>query len=136
MKTIIKILIIKILIILTIFPFSKTNAQVADTLAYVKTFEANKANYIGQPFSKLLNDMSQLQPKHLFTYYQDSSLMFCKEDDLFTAGTVNMVIFWQIPIPSTDSEYYENKNNFLFTNDERNYYNNKIVKNIYVYVTD
>ncbi|WP_294269865.1 hypothetical protein [uncultured Chryseobacterium sp.] len=40
----------------------KINAQL-DTLNYLKQFELNKANYIGQPFSKLLNEMTQIQPK-------------------------------------------------------------------------
>ncbi|MCW3160359.1 hypothetical protein [Chryseobacterium oryctis] len=36
---------------------------IKDTLNYVKQFEINKINYIGQPFSKLLNEMTQIQPK-------------------------------------------------------------------------
>ena len=34
-----------------------------DTLNYLKQFETNKANYINQPFSVLLNNMTQIQPK-------------------------------------------------------------------------
>ncbi|MCC2589543.1 hypothetical protein [Chryseobacterium sp. MFBS3-17] len=32
-----------------------------DTLNYLKQFEINKANYIGQPLSVLLNDMTQFK---------------------------------------------------------------------------
>ncbi len=114
--------------------------QVSDTLVYVKSFETNKAEYINQPLSKLLNNMTQLQPKSIWsdetlikTY--NSMFKFNNMEDSFDVGTVNMVIFWQTPIPATETEYYENKNHFYFTNDERNFYGNKIVKDIYVYTT-
>ncbi|WP_139421011.1 hypothetical protein [Chryseobacterium mulctrae] len=126
-----KILIFSFLLFTCIF-----KAQVSDTLAYVKSFEANKINYINQSFSKLLNNMNNLQPIGLFTntrYY--SVAKFSIEDKWFDKGNVNMVIFWQAPIPETETEYYENKNHFYFTNDERSFYGNKIVKDIYVYTT-
>lgn len=51
----------------TIFLFAllanKAAAQPMDTLAYLKTFEQQKAQYIGQPFSVLLTAMGQVQPK-------------------------------------------------------------------------
>lgn len=115
-------------------------AQVTDTLSYIKLFEINKINYQGQPLSKLMNDMTQLQPKLIWsgpgsnnTYR--STFNFCEIDDVPYSGMVNMVIFWQTPIPYPNVEYYEKKNYFHFTNDERNFYGNKIVKNIYVYTT-
>ncbi|WP_139421007.1 hypothetical protein [Chryseobacterium mulctrae] len=84
--------------------------------------------------------MTQLQPKSIWsdetlikTY--NSMFKFNNMEDSFDVGTVNMVIFWQTPIPATETEYYENKNHFYFTNDERNFYGNKIVKDIYVYTT-
>lgn len=126
----------KITSIFILLAFCKTNAQVSDTLAYVKSFEANKTNYIGQPLSKLLNDMTQLQPKSIWTtntYY--SGLNFCEMENSTDMGTVNMIIFWQIPIPVEDSEYYDKKNHFYFTNDERNFYGSKIIKDIFVRVT-
>lgn len=46
-------------IFLTLF-LSKANAQTAgvpDTLAYLRTIVANKAQYIGQPFSLLINHL-------------------------------------------------------------------------------
>lgn len=52
----------KILLFCALLFIIESKAQL-DTLNYLKQFEANKANYIGQPFSKLLNDMIQIQPK-------------------------------------------------------------------------
>lgn len=51
---------IHIFLIFTLFFLLITNKLSAplDTLNYLKQFEANKANYINQPFSKLLNDMT------------------------------------------------------------------------------
>lgn len=40
----------------------QNKAQALDTLNYLKQFEVNKVNYIGQLFSKLLNDITQIQP--------------------------------------------------------------------------
>jgi hypothetical protein len=34
-----------------------------DTLNYIKSFETNKAKYIGKPFSVILNDLGEMQPK-------------------------------------------------------------------------
>jgi len=131
-----KILIFSFLLFTCIF----YRAQVPDTLAYAKQFEANKINYIGHPFSKLLNDMTQLQPKSIWSDTNEinthrSGLVFNNMEDSFDIGTVHMFIFWQAPIPVTETEYYEKKNDFYFTNDERNFYGSKIVKDIYVRVT-
>lgn len=41
--------------------------QLSDTLAYLKSFETTKEKYIGQPFSKLLNDMKIIHPQRLNT---------------------------------------------------------------------
>ena len=116
--------------------FFQANSQTTDTLTYVKSFETNKIQYIGHPLTKLLNDMIQLQPKSVWStsiYY--SHFNFCKVDNSTDIGTVNMVIYWQLPIPESESEYYSNKNQFYFTNDEKNFYGSKTVKDIYVYTT-
>ena len=55
----------KIIFVLALFFSFQSKAQL-DTLNYLKQFEANKANYIGQPLSKLLNDMTQIQPKSMW----------------------------------------------------------------------
>lgn len=51
-------------LIIFLFSLQTINAQVADTLSYVKQFEINKTNYIGKPFSVLLNDRNLIIPEH------------------------------------------------------------------------
>ena len=49
-----------ILLFIALFAITKSNAQttaVTDTLAYLKSIEANKALYIGQPFSVLMDSL-------------------------------------------------------------------------------
>ncbi|QQQ28356.1 hypothetical protein [Chryseobacterium indoltheticum] len=53
----------KILFILSLVVFCNEAYGQLDTMNYLKQFEANKVNYIGQPFSKLLTDMTQIQLK-------------------------------------------------------------------------
>lgn len=133
-------IIIKTFILILCFFSIKANAQL-DTLNYLKQFEASKVNYIGQPFSKLLNDMQILHPKTVWTIIshkkkdliRNTTFNFCEMDDTFNDDTVNLTIEWQTPLPSSETEYYENKNGFYFTNDEKNYYGSKIVKDIHVY---
>ncbi|MCX8532194.1 hypothetical protein [Chryseobacterium luquanense] len=61
MKTLYKIFFCTFLLITL-----KISAQL-DTLEYLKQFEMNKAQYINQPFSKLVDDMTELQPQSLYT---------------------------------------------------------------------
>ncbi|PJJ64231.1 hypothetical protein [Chryseobacterium geocarposphaerae] len=111
-----------------------------DTLNYLKQFEANKVEYINQPFSKLLNNMVQIQPKSVWggMSFKNKSIIpfsrfkFCEMDESFSSNII-LVIVWQTPLPVSETDYYENKNGFFFTNDEKNYYGNKIVKDIKVY---
>ena len=48
-----------ILILIITIPVKDTYAQNGepDTLAYLQTIVDNKSNYIGQPFSALMNDL-------------------------------------------------------------------------------
>ncbi|WP_100077349.1 hypothetical protein [Chryseobacterium camelliae] len=126
------------LFILTV-GISKINAQL-DTLNYLKQFEFNKANYIGQPFSKLLNEMTQIQPKTAWaasmgrkkTISADTRFKFA-EKELSFRRTVTLLIKWQDPIPRDQTQFYEQKNAFYFTNEEKTFYGSKIVKDIIVY---
>lgn len=126
------------IIITVLFIFTVKMSAQLDTLNYLKQFEANKINYINQPFSKLLNAMTQIQPETSWTtvsykgkkYY--TLFNFCEMDESFY-NAVTLTIEWQDPIPVSDTDYYENKNGFYFTNEERNFYGSKIVKNIRVY---
>src|SRR6218665_1446557 len=126
-------IIFKITVIILALFSSKNNAQKSsnglklDTLNYLKQFEANKANYIGQPFSKLLNDMTQIQPKSIWSSPNfknknivfNSTFNFCNIDYSFH-NVITLSITWQNPIPNNEAIYYENLNHFYFTNDERN----------------
>lgn len=131
--------IIKFLALLLITFSCKANAQL-DTLNYLKQFEANKAQYINQPFSKLLNEMTQLQPT---SHWGDTPLknrstvhatrfLFCNMNYIGNRVVVLRII-WQDYIPYSQVEYLQNKNNFFFTNEEKAFYGNKIVKDIMVY---
>jgi len=129
----------KIIALSFLLGYSIVYAQL-DTLNYLKQFEANKVKYIGQPFSKLLNDMTQIQPttawsrpegnKKTIAAYTDFN--FCEKQYSFH-NTISLLITWQNLIPRDDTRYYEQKNYFYFTNDEKNFYGNKIVKDIMVF---
>ena|SRR6218665_2065142 len=111
-----------------------------DTLNYLKQFETNKANYIGQPFSKLLNDMTQIQPKTIWATSNfknknqviSSMMNFCNKEYSFY-NVITLLVEWQTPILKNEIKYYEQLNHFYFTNDEKNFYGSKIIKDIKVY---
>ncbi|MCX8522304.1 hypothetical protein OF897_00010 [Chryseobacterium formosus] len=134
MKTLYKILFCSFL-----FVSLKMSAQL-DTLNYMKQFEANKAQYINQPFSKLLNNMTQIQPISVWAGINAkninvtpfSQFLFCEMDESFSSNII-LVIVWETPLTASETDFYENKNSFYFTDDERNYYGGKIVKDIRVY---
>lgn len=126
---------------LIIFLFSvKINAQL-DTLQYLKTnFEIQKTEYIGKPFSYLLNKMTAIQPKTSWSYQHQkdfgksyaTAFKFCDMDYSFH-NAVTLYIKWQEIIPTSQIKYYEKKNGFYFTNEEKNFYSNKIIKDIAVF---
>lgn len=132
--------IFKLFSILLLLTFNtKTYAQI-DTLNYIKQFEINKSQYINRPLSYLLNDMIQIQPK---TVWADSPLKnktivigsifnFCEKKYSFK-NAVTLYIKWENTIPRSDVKFYENKNHFFFTNEEKAFYGNKIVKDVMVY---
>jgi hypothetical protein len=125
--------------VLLIIGFGTLSAQL-DTLNYLKQFEANKASYINQPLSVLLNDMTEIQPKTVWpalpgrkkTITPGTSFNFCNMELSFH-NTITLLVEWQSPIPRDQTKYYEQKNGFYFTNEERVFYGNKIIKNIVVY---
>jgi hypothetical protein len=135
MKNIIKTTALFLIITFT----NKMNAQL-DTLTYVKSFEINKANYIGQPLSVLLNDMALIQPRTVWyipitnkkTMVKESLFKFCEMDYSFK-NAITLEITWQNYIPHSQVKYYYDNNDFYFTNDERLFYGNKIIADIRVY---
>lgn len=136
MKKIFKLTIVLFLLLIV---SNKLSAQI-DTLNYVKQFEVNKAKYIGKPFSVLLNDMTGIKPLSNFSFSaftNKNKRIFTEfnfvEKDLIKNNSINLTIYWADPIPSSDIKYYETKNKCLFTNDEKTFYNTKIIKDIKVY---
>lgn len=131
--------IVKFTILFSILFCIKVNAQL-DTLNYLKQFEANKTNYIGQPFSKLLSDMTQIQPKTVWSLpvknkrsiVRDTGFNFCEMDYSFH-NAINLLITWQTDIPYNETKFLGIQNGYHFTNDEKSFYGNKIIKDIMVY---
>ncbi|WP_344823269.1 hypothetical protein [Chryseobacterium ginsenosidimutans] len=129
----------KKLFLLTIFLFSKINAQL-NTLNYLKQFEINKANYIGQPFSKLLNDMTQIQPKTAWVYpiknkrsmIRNTIFNFCEKKYSF-GNAITLMVTWQNDISKNQAEVLSDQNHDYFTNHEKLFYGSKIVGDIRVY---
>lgn len=130
---------LKLTVILSLLFCIKINAQL-DTLNYLKQFEANKANYIGQPLSKLLNDMTQIQPKTIWSLpiknkrsmVRYTDFKFCDKEYSFH-NTITLSIEWQTNIPINQTNPLGIQNQYYFTNDERSFYGNRIVSDIMVY---
>lgn len=130
--------IFRIFIFLLITISCKAQSQL-DTLNYLKQFEANKSQYVNKPFSYLLSHMTQMQPtshwasspftnKKVVEY---SQFNFCGMEYSFK-NAVTLYIIWQDNFPKSDVEYLQNKNEYYFTNEEKAFYSNKIVKDIIV----
>lgn len=131
--------ILKIIFLLT-FLFSFQGKAQLDTLNYLKQFEINKANYIGQPFSKLLQNMTQIQPKTVWnrpqrnnkTIILSTQFSFCEKKYSFY-NAITLYITWQTSIPTNQTNALSTQNHFYFTNDEKSFYGNRIIKDIRVY---
>ncbi|MFS4472885.1 hypothetical protein [Chryseobacterium sp. T20] len=132
-----KSIFLKGLFVISIFLMHNCNAQL-DTLNYLKTFEANKANYIGKPLSFLLDNMIQIQPKTIWKvplhgirrYVSESVFSYKEKSPFVNENVIFFTIIWKQRIPYSDVEYYEKKNHFLFTVEERSFYGNKVIKDI------
>ena len=113
-------------VISCLFFTSKAMAQL-DTLNYVKQFEINKAQYINQPFSYLLSQMTRIQPKSHWVSSNPknknsvsaSQFLFCNMDYIGNR-VVTLRILWKESFPRSEVKYYQNKNGFHFTNEEKN----------------
>ena len=130
---------IKILLVLGFVSLSyKANAQL-DTLNYVKQFEVNKAQYINQPFSYLLSQMTQIQPKSHWASSNPknknsvsaSQFLFCNMNHIGNR-VVTLYIVWKDSFSRSEVKYLQNQNGFYFTNEEKVLYGNKIIKDIIV----
>ncbi|WP_146939815.1 hypothetical protein [Chryseobacterium hagamense] len=120
---------------------AKAQRAVSDTLAYAKKFEVNKEKYIGKKFSLLLKDMTQLPFKKAKSdIRQDgndplpSTLFRFSGKDIDASGEVTMVIRWKPDdTPTTPLEFFEQEHNYGFTVNEKNFFENKIIRDLVVY---
>lgn len=111
-----------------------------DTLSYLKTFEANKKEFIGKKFSYLLSKMDKIQPQTVWIVpnSMDSTVV---QKSLFRFYDMNypivnetkMIITWEIGLPYKKVKFNSRRNKFYFSISEEQFYGNKIVKNILVY---
>lgn len=114
---------------------------VTDTLAYAKRFEINKEKYIGKPFSLLLKDMSQMQPKQAKSEFREdtsnplpSTAFTFSDKDINSGNNVMMIIRWKPDdTATTPLEFFEQEHNYRFTPNEKNFLEKKIVWDLTVY---
>lgn len=115
---------------------------VTDTLSYAKKFEINKEKYIGKPFSLLLKDLTQMQPKKAKSEFREdmnnplpsTSFSFSDKKDINSGSDVIMIIKWKADdTATTPLEFFEQEHNYQFTPNEKNFLEKKIVMDITVY---
>lgn len=109
----------------------KLSAQL-DTLNYLKQFEANKTQYINQQFSKLLNDMNELQPRSLYTQSRvcnyDTQFYFTDIKEGFHSR-FKINILWQNSV-LYKREHILSVNEIYSLRDVESLYRKYIIKNI------
>jgi hypothetical protein len=114
--------------------------NVLDTLNYLKTFEAHKKEYVGKQFSYLLGKMTKIQPQTVWIIPNslDSTIV---QKSLFRFYDMNypimnetkMMITWEMALPYKTVSFNNRRNKFYFSESEKRFYGNRIVKNILVY---
>lgn len=127
-------------LIIVFFSLQTINAQQIDTISYIKQFEVNKASYIGKPLSFLLNDMTKIQPKTVWFNINtddkyniiESHFKFSTKEKSFK-NAVTLLIKWKEKIPFKNVEYLLKKNKFFFTEEEKDFYGEKIIQDILVF---
>ncbi|WP_144284017.1 hypothetical protein [Chryseobacterium echinoideorum] len=121
----------KILFYTSLLVSLKVQSQL-DTLKYLKQFEANKTQYINQPFSKLLNDMNELQPRSLYTQSRgcnyDTQFYFTDIKEGFHSR-FKINILWQNSV-LYKKEHILNVNEIYSLRDVESLYKKYIIKNI------
>jgi len=100
---------------------AQTNSGVPDTLAYLQTIVANKAHYVGKPFSVLMDSL-KIQIK-FFTPF--ASLPYNKKKETSTSFSFylsqtsddfyltypKLEIYWQTPLNAQQSDVLWESNN-------------------------
>jgi hypothetical protein len=121
----------------------KAQTGVPDTLAYLQTIVQNKAQYIGQPFAKLLDSL-QIKIKLFFPIadlpynrFKETSTSFsffftAAADDLYLSYPMLEVI-WQTPGNADQSRQLRKQYRNLGWNSLiADHYSSKIIADIYI----
>jgi len=114
---------------------------ITDTLSYAKRFEINKEKYIGKPFSLLLKDMVQMQPKQAKSEFREdtnyplpSTVFTFSDKDINSGNGVTMIVRWKADdTATTPLEFFEQEHNYRFTPNEKNFLEKKVIRDITVY---
>lgn len=114
---------------------------ITDTLAYAKRFEINKEKYIGKPFSLLLKDMVQMQPKQAKSEFREdtnyplpSTVFTFSDKDINSGNGITMIVRWKADdTATTPLEFFEQEHNYRFTPNEKNFLEKKVIRDITVY---
>ena len=136
----------KIIIIISLFfVFGSTTAQtgVTDTLAYLQTIVANKANYVGQPFYVLSNTL-QIQIKYFSPFGGDHSkrnkeastgfafYFPINVNDLYLSYP-RLSVKWKVPLNAEISREIRDSNEHgKWLPNAVTFYNNAIISDIYI----
>jgi hypothetical protein len=136
-----KKLIIIIIVSIVFTTNSKSQTGVPDTLSYLQTIVANKTNYVGQPFSKLMNDL-QIQIKYFspfaslpYNRFKETSTSFAfyfprNADEIYLIYP-HIEIYWQTPLNAAQSDIlWTNNNGGGWSVAVANFYANAIVSDI------
>ncbi len=139
-----KVILISLAISLSYIKASAQTQGVPDTLAYLQTIIANKAQYIGQPFSTLLNNL-QIQIKH---FWPNANLSYDKTKETATQFAYYfplsqeeiyltypcLEIYWQTPLNITQSNIIRatNNNRGQWNSEAALFYANGIIKDIQI----
>jgi len=136
-----KILVITFLIIAFAKESKAQTYGVPDTLAYLQTIITNKAQYIGQPFAVLLNDL-QIQVKFFFPF---ASLPYDKTKETSTSFAFyfpqtaediyltypHLEIYWQTPLNADQSRALRSQYRTVgWTSAIANFYANAVISDI------
>ncbi len=135
--------IIVILVCLICTASKKTEAQgVPDTLTYLQSFVTNKAQYIGQPFYKLLDSL-QIQIKYFSRFpgisydkIKETSTEFCffypqSPEEIYLTYP-SLEIYWQPSLNATQSGILFRSNGGVWTSNVASFYSSGIVADIKV----
>jgi hypothetical protein len=137
-----KTVLILIIIIITFAKNTKAQTGVPDTLAYLQSIVANKAQYIGQPFSVLQNNLQiqikYFQPFAAIHYDKDKetstsfAFYFPNNADEIYLTFPKLKIYWQPYLNITQSLGIAHGNRGVWSSTAQAFYANGIIKDIQI----